>query len=172
MSEGTAVSTASSEASLTPSEKLETFKFYEEASGKTKAHAWTQTAWILTLNAGVIAFSLNLYLEHANDPAFLVIEYVSAGVGIVLCVFLIYVLNELGTHISNYWASSNRIAADLPLLVSYIGKDNARQVKGAKDQPEFPKFCRRLQYLAVLFMLGHIGWALLVTFIYLLNTAC
>ena len=84
MTKGTTVSTVSSETSLTQSQKLETFKFYEEASEKTKAHAWTQTAWILTLNAGVIAFSLNLYLEHANDPAFLAIEIMSAGVGIVL----------------------------------------------------------------------------------------
>jgi len=162
MSETITGSTTPSEISLTLTEKLETFKFYEEASEKTKAHAWTQTAWILTLNAGVIAFSLNLYLEHANDRAFLVIEFISASVGIVLCVYLCYVLGELGRHIRNYWTTSNKIAADAPPLVSFIGEDNARQAKEADYKARFPPFCRRLQYLAGLFMLAHVGWLLFV----------
>ena len=152
--------------SLTLSQKLETFKFYEEAAGKTKAHAWTQTAWILTLNAGVIAFSLDLYLEHANDRAFLVIEFISAGVGIMLCVYLLYVLWELGRHIRNYWTSSNKIAVDAPLLVSFISEDDARQAKKAGYKAQFPPFCRRLQYLTVLFLLAHVGWLLFVIFMH------
>lgn len=101
-------------------------------------------------------------MEHAADPAFLVIELISAGVGIGLCVFIIYVLGELGKHIRNYWTYSNKIAANVPMLVSLIGDDTARQAKEACYRAEFPKFCRRLQYLVVLFMLAHIGWVLFI----------
>jgi hypothetical protein len=165
MNEETKINSESSETSLTPSQKLETFKFYQEASEKTKVHAWTQTAWILTLNAGVIAFSLNLYLDHAKDPAFLVIEFISAGVGIVLCVFLFYALVELGNHIRRFWTYSNRIKADFPPLASLVRKHNALQVNEANNKVKFPMFCRRLQFLAVLFAFAHIGWALFVTII-------
>ena len=164
MNKETTVSAVSSKTELNPNQMLDAFKFYEEAAEKTKSHAWTQTAWILTLNTGVIAFSLDLYLQHAKDPAFLIIEFFSAGVGIVLCMFLYYVLGELGRHIRNYWTFSNKIAADLPFLTSFIGKDNARRAKEENYEAEFPQFCKRLQYLAVLFMLAHLGWALFVAF--------
>ena len=80
MNKETIDSGMSSEASLSPAQKLDVFKFYEEASEKNKAHAWTQTAWILTLNVGVIAFSINLYLDYFNNSAFLIIEFISAGI--------------------------------------------------------------------------------------------
>jgi hypothetical protein len=169
MNERTTGSRARSGTSLSSSEKLEIFKFYEEAAEKTKAHAWTQTAWILTLNAGVIAFSLNLYLEHADNSAFLIIELVSAGVGIVLCWYLFYVLSELGSHISNYWTFSNKIAAGLPALVPLIGDDIARQAKEVNYRADFPRFCKRLQALAMLFLFAHFGWALFVTVLELLS---
>ena len=162
MNKEATVSAVSSKTDLNPNQMLDTFKFYEEAAEKTKAHAWTQTAWILTLNTGLIAFSMNLYLEYANDPSFLIIELISTGVGIVLCVFLFYVLGELGRHIRNYWTFSNKIAADLPFLVSFIGEDNARKAKEVDYKADFPQFCKRLQYLALLFMLAHIAWALFV----------
>jgi hypothetical protein len=141
---------------------LETFRFYEEASEKAKAHAWTQTAWILTLNAGVIAFSLNVYLQHSKDTNFRVIEIFSALVGIVLCGYLGYILDELGKHIRTYWTFSNKIAADLPPLVSFIGEVEVLKAKEPGDRAGFPKFCRRLQILAGLFGLAHILWLLFV----------
>ena len=45
---------------------LDVFKFYEEAAEKTKGHAWSQTTWILTLNAGILAFSLNLFAAYST----------------------------------------------------------------------------------------------------------
>ena len=162
MKKDTTVSAESYETNFSANQMLDTFKFYEEASEKTKAHAWTQTAWILTLNTGLIAFSLDLYLEYAENSAFLLIEFVTASVGVVLCVFLFYILGELGKHIRNYWTFSNQLAVDLPFLVSFIGEENARRAKDANYRAEFPQFCKRLQYLAVLFMLAHIGWALFV----------
>lgn len=150
------------EARLTTSEKLETFKFYEAAAEKSKAHAWTQTTWILSLNTGILAFSLNFYAEHSTNPAFLLIELISAGVGVVLSGFLMYVLNELGSHISNYWTSSNKIAAGYAPLVPFVGEDTAAKATEKGYHAEFPQFCRRLQYLAGLFIAAHIGWALIV----------
>jgi hypothetical protein len=67
-------------------QKFAAFKFYEEAAEKTKAHAWSQTTWILALNAGILAFSLQLYVEHASAFAFIPIEIICALVGIALCV--------------------------------------------------------------------------------------
>jgi hypothetical protein len=164
MSEIDTNSQTPSSADLAPKERLELFKFYEEAAEKTKAHAWTQTSWILTLNAGVLGFSLTLYLEKANDPLFIYIELLSAGVGVVLCVFLFYVLNELGRHIRNYWTTSNKLAAPYPPLASFIGESEVLKAREPKYEAEFPAFCRRLQYLAVLFLFAHVGWAGFVIF--------
>jgi hypothetical protein len=41
---------------LSADQALAMFKFYEEAAERTKAHAWAQTTWILTLNAGFWRF--------------------------------------------------------------------------------------------------------------------
>jgi hypothetical protein len=43
---------------LSPEQTLAAFRFYEEAAEKSKSHAWSQTTWILALNAGIMAFSL------------------------------------------------------------------------------------------------------------------
>lgn len=80
---------------------LEMFKFYEEAAERTKGHAWSQTTWILTLNAGILAFSLNLYAEYSTRIpffAFLVIEWISCLAGLILCTLLFFVIRELGEH--------------------------------------------------------------------------
>lgn len=90
---------------LTTSEKLEIFKFYEAAAEKTKAHAWTQTTWILPPTK----------LPQATRPLY------------------------------HLWVKT---------------QPQKQQRKGY--HAEFPQFCRRLQYLAVLFIAAHIGWALIV----------
>jgi len=143
---------------LTPEQTLAAFKFYEEAAEKAKSHAWSQTTWILALNAGIIAFSLKFYAEHPKVPGFLLIEIISAGVGIVLSAFLIYLLQELGGHISHYWTTSNKIAAAYPPLRSFIGEKDADQALTPHYRAGFPAFCRRLQLLAGLFIAAHVGW--------------
>ena len=151
---------------LTPEETVTVFKFYEEAAEKTKAHAWSQTTWILTLNAGIFAFALKLYTDHAGVYWFSLMEFVCAGVGIALCVFLIYLLSELGRHISRYWTSSNKLAVDYPPLVPFIEESDAVAVRAdPKYCAPFPRFCARLQWLAWLFLLAHIAWACFAVFV-------
>lgn len=78
---------------LSLDQALEAFKFYEEAAERTKGHAWSQTTWILTLNAGILAFSLNLYAEYSTKIpfiAFLVIEWISCIAGLTLCGMLFF----------------------------------------------------------------------------------
>src|SRR6266704_447270 len=96
-----------SEVSLKSEDALVLFKLYEEAAEKTKAQAWSQTTWLLTLNAGIIAFSLDFYANHADTRGALLIECIAAVVGIVLCLFLIYLLHELGRHLSHYSTTSD-----------------------------------------------------------------
>jgi len=149
----------STDVPLTPAQKLEIFKFYEEAAEKAKAQAWSQTTWILTLNAGILAFSLTFFADHRDVPAFLVIELLSAAVGVVLSAFLIYLLYELGKHIRNYWTQSNTIAAGYAPLRQFVGEKNAKKAEGTNYRAEYPPFCLRLQILAGLFVVAHIGWA-------------
>ncbi|OOP57225.1 MAG: hypothetical protein AYP45_04670 [Candidatus Brocadia carolinensis] len=151
---------------LRPDQILTLFKFYEEAAEKTKSHAWSQTTWILTLNTGIFAFSLNFYAEHAAVRAYLLIELFSAGVGVVLCGFLVYLLQELGSHISRYWTSSNQIAANYGPLVRFIDKSDAVAARKSDYCAPFPKFCRRLKFLAILFLIAHVGWSLFMVYQY------
>lgn len=150
---------------MSPDQTLDLFKFYEEAAEKTKAHAWAQTTWVLTLNAAILGFSVNFLASNSDTRAFFGIELLSSGVGVVLCGFLWYLLNELGGHISRYWASSNRIAAGYSPLIPFIGEKNANAARAPSSRVPFPSFCRRLQYLAILFILAHIGWLVFVAYI-------
>ncbi len=150
------------EVSLAPEHKLEIFKFYQEAAEKTKVHAWSQTTWILTLNAGIMVFSLSFFAEYRTAPAFLFIEVLSAGVGVVLSGFLIYLLYELGKHIRNYWTQSNRIAAGYAPLRRFVGEDNAKAAERPNYCAKYPAFCIRLQMLAALFVVAHVGWAIVL----------
>ena len=139
----------------------ELFKFYEEAAEKAKAQAWAQTSWLLALNAGIIAFSLNLFAIYGTAAHFLLVEAIAAGVGVVLCVFLIYLLAQLGGHISHYWTTSNKLASGYPPLAAFLSAADLAAVRTGRPAP-FPAFCRRLQLLAALFAAAHVGWLGLV----------
>jgi hypothetical protein len=82
----------------------------------------------------------------------------------VLSAFLIYLLQELGGHIGHYWTTSNKIAATYEPLRSFISEKDADQALTAEYRAEFPAFCRRLQFLAGLFIAAHVGWAFVVSF--------
>ena len=145
---------------------LEAFKFYEEAAEKTKGHAWSQTTWILTLNAGILAFSLNLYAEYSNRIpviAFFVIEWISCIAGLVLCGMLFFVIRELGTHIATYWETANKLAVGYVPLMQLIGEKRAAKARDPNYKEELPRFCKRLRWPVALFMAAHVVWAVVVT---------
>ncbi len=85
--------------------------------------------------------------------------------GIVLCGYLIFVLNELAKHIKNYWTTADRIAGRDDELAPLIG-DRAAKVREQKDcyTAGYPPFIKRLYVPPVLFALAHFGWALYTTF--------
>jgi hypothetical protein len=143
-------------------EAINSFKFYEEAADKNKAQAWSLTTWVLTLNGGVLAFAITFYVEHPANPIFPWIEVLSALVGLALCYFLIDMIQQLGKHVQHYWTSSNRIAAATPALTSFIDPRDVERAREETYRAPFPRFCRRLQVLAILFLLAHSGWAILV----------
>jgi hypothetical protein len=145
---------------------LEMFKFYEEAAEKTKGHAWSQTTWILTLNAGILAFSLNLFAAYSTKipfGAFLVIEWISCIAGLALCGLLFFVIRELGEHIANYWETANKLAVKYAPLSELIGEKTAAKARSPTYREEFPKFCTRLMLPVALFMAAHVVWAIVVT---------
>ena len=61
-------------AQLGPDRSMELFKFYEAAADKAKERSWSLTTWVLALNAAILAFSFDFFAEHADSPAFVVIE--------------------------------------------------------------------------------------------------
>ena len=147
---------------------LDVFKFYEEAAEKTKGHAWSQTTWILTLNAGILAFSLNLFAAYSTkipSGAFLVIEWISCIAGLTLCGLLFFVIRELGVHIANYWETANKLAARYAPLSELIGEETAAKARIPIPtyREKFPKFCTRLMWPVALFMAAHVVWAIVVT---------
>ena len=89
-------------------ESFDLFKFYEEAAEKTKTHIWSQTSWILSLSTAVLAFSVNLYVQHHNVVGFLWIVWIAALVGAALCFYLIWTLAEFGDHIRRLKRSWSR----------------------------------------------------------------
>lgn len=151
-------------------EALDMFKFYEEAAEKAKQHAWSATTWILALNAGILAFAFDFFGKNFGRPGFVVLEIASAIVGLGLSGFLVYLLYEAGRHIRHYWTSANTIAAFQPSLESFIGANEAEKVRQArkariKYEAGFPAFCLRLQLLAALFALVHVGTAAFLVYL-------
>ena len=105
--------------------RFELFKFYEEASQRTKADAWTQTTWVLTLSGAILAFSVEVYLEHPGSPGFAAITWSCAVAGLVLTAYIMFVQHQLATHIRTYWTAANRLAASDPFLRDYISSKAA-----------------------------------------------
>jgi hypothetical protein len=147
---------------LSPAEAVAAFKFYEDAADKNKAQAWSLTTWILTLNAAVLGFSITFFIEHRADEALVMIETLSALVGVALSYFLIDMIQQLGSHVQHHWTTSNRIAAVTPTLTSFIDPRDVESARRDSYRAPFPSFCRRLQVLAVLFLIAHCGWAIVV----------
>jgi hypothetical protein len=148
---------------LAPEKLFEFFKFYEEAAERTKSHAWTQSAWILTLNGAILGFSLKLYVEHISARGFLFIEWISTLAGLLLCAYLIFVLYELGGHIQHYWTAANKLAAKSTILSDYIGPKEATAAQHEAYRAKFPKFIARLMVPPSLFAIAHLTWGIYVT---------
>ena len=142
-------------ASPAPEDSFERYKFYQDAAENAKAHAWTQSTWVLTLNGAILAFSINLHVKHCNIPGFFLIEWFSAGAGVLLSLCVVFVLYELGKHIKRHWAASDRIASKDPQLAPYVSKGGAKE--------KVPKFIKRLMFPAGVFAVGHVAWAVSVT---------
>jgi hypothetical protein len=139
------------------------FKYYEEAADRRKGHAWSQTTWILALSAGILAFSANLYAEHRDIPGFLIIQCLCFAAGSILCLYLVYVLDQLGQHISSYWTNSNRLAGRYAELEPFAKHEDAVAARSPNYHAPFPKFCRRLQIPAFLFIAAQLAWACAAT---------
>jgi Ca2+/H+ antiporter len=142
---------------------VEIFKFYEDAAREAKNQAWTQTSWILTINAAILGFTLDLFIEHRSAKDFALIEWISAIAGIILCVYALIVLTELGNHIQTYWTLANKTAVQHPFLIRYIGPTDAENAGKKNYRALFPPFIKRLMIAPVLFAVAHFGWVLYAT---------
>ena len=72
---------------------FEIMKYYDETAAKAKERIWTITSWIMALNAGIVAYSLNFYVDH-RDATFLPFELILCAVGIVLCSFSLCLIGD------------------------------------------------------------------------------
>jgi hypothetical protein len=153
---------ASNESAELQNRRFELFKFYEEASQRAKSDAWTQTTWVLTLSGAILAFSINLDVEHRTVPSFYVITWACAMSGVVLSAYIMYILHQLASHIQTYWTAANRLAAPDPFLRAYISPDDASKAQMDCYKAKYPPFIERLYIPPVLFAAGHIAWAIYV----------
>src|ERR1700752_3614791 len=108
---------------LTSDQLIDLYKFYEDAAQKTKTHAWTQSAWMLGLNGAILAFSLKVFVERASTPGLLELALGMPIAGLVLSGYLVYVLHELGKHISGYWSCADRVKLQFPPLMEIADQD-------------------------------------------------
>lgn len=153
---------SNSEAAADLDRRFQMFKFYEDAVQRTKADAWTQTTWILTLSGAVLGFSMNLYVTHRDISGFPVIAGACAASGLVLTAYAAHVLRELAKHIQGYWTSANGLAASHPMLKGYIPVKDADSVArlGSDYRAGYPKFIARLLLPVLFFAAGHVAWGL------------
>ncbi len=155
---------------------------YENKANDVKGRIWTITAWILTINAGLIAFCFDLYQDKSDSPEFLIFVFVACSVGVGLCIYLEFLINDQGNHIKGYHTSSNRIGAwnqkvaglafkryeferktkppEFYNLTEFIDK----RKKECYEAP-FPTFCNRLLLLSRLFLLVFGGIFLLMLYL-------
>lgn len=144
--------------SLSAGELLNAFRFYQEAAERTKGQAWNQTTWLLTLNAAILAFSINVYLDHQTAKGFLLLEAFAGVAGMVLCGYTLFVLDELGKHIQNDWTNATRVAVDVPGLLPYMGLASSVGLRDPAYLASFPRFIERLRIPVVFFAVGHLAW--------------
>jgi hypothetical protein len=146
-----------------PKDLVELFKLYETGAEKAKERAWTSATWVLSLNAAILAFDFDFFQKSGDKPVFVIVEVLSALVGVGLCFFLVILLKNFGDYIRHYWTSSNKIAAMVPWLEDFIGLEEAAKARiKAGYKAEFPSFCRYLQILTGAFAAVHIGAAVLL----------
>lgn len=129
---------------------------YEEAAGNVKSRTWTITTWVLTLEAALIAFSVQFYTEQLGDPGFLLIQLAVALVGVALCAFLLVFIKDQGDHLKGYWIAQRKLAswnAELGGLVL----SNSKNLTAPDFGVRFPPFCTKLIWLVAMFAAGFVG---------------
>ncbi len=125
---------------------------YEEAASKVKSRTWTITTWVLTLEAALIAFSVEFYTEQLGDRGLLLIQLAIAIVGVALCAFLLFLIKDQGNHLKEYWISQRKLQSSNTKLGGLALADPEDLTKPVK----FPPFCTRLIWLVALFAVGFV----------------
>jgi len=129
---------------------------YEKAAGTVKGRTWMITTWVLTLQAAMIAFSVQFYTEQSGDPGFLLIQGAIALVGLALCAFLFVFIRDQGKHLKGYWIAQRKLASwntALRGLVVSGWEDHSAPDFGVR----FPPFCTKLMLLVGMFAAGFAG---------------
>jgi hypothetical protein len=138
--------------------RFELFKFYEEALQRTKSDAWTQTTWVLTLSGAILAFSIQLYVEHFEGTSFELISWSCAVAGVVLTGYVMLVLHQLATYSKRYLTAAIRLAAHYEILEEYITVEEAQSAKAKDYQAGYPGYILLLHIPPAFFAAGHIFW--------------
>ena len=123
---------------------------YENMADKSKSRAWSLTTWVLTLNSGLLAFCIKFYTDKKDDPNFQTIEYACCSIGVLLSIFLCYMIYEQGKHLKSYWKVMDKILTENEALQEITG------LKPESERIDYPAFCKWLMGLALMFSLGFV----------------
>ena len=141
-------------------------EFYENAASVVKNRTWTITTWVLTINSALIAFSFQLYTDHLQLAGFLWIQAAICLVGLALCTFLYFLIQDQGNHLSHYWTNENKIGAmNSGIQDLVLDKEDPKVILAPGYRADTPKFCKRLVILAQMFAVGFVGLFLLILFL-------
>lgn len=145
---------------------IELIKFYEDLASTIKSRTWAITTWVLTLNAALLAYSFQLYLEPERPPEFLLLVLAISIVGIALSIYLFIFISDQGQHLRHYWTMENKVGAwnssVRGLVMDQLGFEEARD---DDYSARFPQFAARLRLLAVMFALAFAASFLLFTYL-------
>ena len=133
------------------------WKQFNDDADKTKDRMWTIASWMFTLQAGLLAF-IGKYWSENPESKFKIANPVIAiatGVGIILCIYSIYMISQYGYHINSMWNRANIIRRQIPGLSDIWFINNTKKIeddKNAKDERGLPAISRNLIYLCIVFM--------------------
>lgn len=150
---------------LDTDQAFEIFNAYDTTTNAIKGRAWTITAWILTLNAGLFGFSHLLYVEHSDLRGFVALQAVIALVGVALCCFTFVSLKDHTNHLNYYWTLGNMIGAwhSATRGVVFRPKQQAKMAAETYEADDTPGFIVRLKQLNWLFLAGFVANFALMT---------
>jgi xanthosine utilization system XapX-like protein len=136
------------------------WKHFNDEADKTKDRMWTIASWMFTLQGGLIAYISkcitynNRHLTINNPP----IVIITSLIGIVVCSFTMFMIQQYGYHINSMWNRANIIRREIPGLDEIWFVNNGKKIEEdkknvGKEEKGLPPVSFRLIILSIFFMI-------------------